>query len=69
MSSAADQPSDGRQWYECASSPRSETDVMDARRGWEDELTGIIDRAAQLGIPAWRVTTALGLPPSFDRAR
>jgi len=28
-----------------------------------EELTAIIRRAAALGIPAWRVTTALGLPP------
>jgi hypothetical protein len=28
----------------------------------EGELAAIIRRAAGIGIPAWRVTTALGLP-------
>ena len=28
------------------------------------ELAAIIARAAAIGIPAWRVTTALGLGPS-----
>lgn len=30
----------------------------------DDDLAVIIDRAARLGIPAWRVTTALGLAVS-----
>jgi hypothetical protein len=29
----------------------------------DGDLAAIIERAAQLGIPAWRVTTALGLAP------
>lgn len=33
-----------------------------------EELAAIIRRAHELGIPAWRVTTALGLPlPVADR--
>lgn len=27
----------------------------------DEDLAAIIDRAARLGIPAWRVATALGL--------
>lgn len=30
----------------------------------DDELIRIVERAASLGIPAWRVTTALGLAPA-----
>jgi hypothetical protein len=30
----------------------------------DDDLAAIIVRAVRLGIPAWRVTTALGLGPS-----
>ncbi len=30
------------------------------------ELAQIMRRAAAIGIPAWRVTTALGLPSSDD---
>ncbi len=28
----------------------------------EQDLTTIIHRAAAIGVPAWRVTTALGMP-------
>lgn len=33
----------------------------DGHRMTEAELVAIIGRAALLGVPAWRVTTALGL--------
>jgi hypothetical protein len=29
----------------------------------DGDLAAIVERAAELGIPAWRVTTALGLAP------
>jgi hypothetical protein len=29
----------------------------------DGDLAAVIQRAAELGIPAWRVTTALGLAP------
>jgi hypothetical protein len=33
----------------------------------DGELAGIVRRAAAIGVPAWRVTTALGLPLPVDR--
>ena len=30
----------------------------------QHELAALIARAASIGVPAWRVTTALGLPAS-----
>jgi hypothetical protein len=32
----------------------------------DEELAAILRRAAMIGIPAWRVTVALGLPPPDD---
>ncbi|CAN5586971.1 hypothetical protein BH20ACT17_BH20ACT17_19290 [soil metagenome] len=63
--SAAD-ASTGPAWYErAAPAPPGAHQTIPAVGPvacGDDDVAAIIRRAAQIGIPAWRVTTALGLP-------
>jgi hypothetical protein len=60
----ADEPMGRPAWYERDSSawPTETVDLGCGGVSDDDELAVILRRAAQLGIPGWRVLTALGLP-------
>ena len=54
-----------------APAPQSETstDACGQAVTFGDDVDVIIRRAAALGIPRWRVTTALGLPLPVEPSR
>jgi hypothetical protein len=57
--------SDEPMWHERVASDQRDGAVSTSPDGSppDSEVTAIIDRAARIGVPAWRVTIALGLPP------
>jgi hypothetical protein len=65
MPSADSTPGSGDGWHPQAAyhSRAPDTSAPWARSpAPEGDLAGILRRAAGIGIPAWRVTTALGIP-------
>ena len=48
---------------------RRANETLAVARTPPDELAQIVRRAGAIGIPAWRVTTALGLPPLDEGSR
>jgi hypothetical protein len=66
----ADEPMGRPAWYERDSSawPTDTVDLGYAGPLGDDELAVVVRRAAELGIPGWRVLTALGLPLQTEPA-
>lgn len=58
------------EWHESAPATESATNTIVGQPATvSDDVGLIIRRAAALGIPRWRVTTALGLPLSVEAGR
>jgi len=69
---SGEDPSDGPMWHERAPWDERRRAASTASPGGvtpRADIAALIDRAARIGIPAWRVRTALGLPPEGAEGR